>query len=176
MQWPHEDDTKADRDTWQESDIAGSGSRYKYWFEVHFDNRWPGSVRILRSFGHHHHFDGHPPHHGRVPGLARCRLVRFRCDMTSCSRSRSADRDPSLLVNHLRYVRKARRKSPKRRPSDGPTAFQLFFGKLYFLFNVKAVFLAAVFIFELGSLMCGVASNSTTLIVGVYLIQGSPHC
>ncbi|KAH7140952.1 major facilitator superfamily domain-containing protein [Dactylonectria macrodidyma] len=45
-------------------------------------------------------------------------------------------------------------------------ALQLLFGKLYALFNVKLVFLTALFVFELGSLICGVAPNSTTLIVG----------
>lgn len=45
-------------------------------------------------------------------------------------------------------------------------AFQLIFGKLYTFFSIKWVFLIAVLIFELGSLICGVAPNSTTLIVG----------
>ncbi|PWY88906.1 MFS general substrate transporter, partial [Aspergillus sclerotioniger CBS 115572] len=45
-------------------------------------------------------------------------------------------------------------------------AFQLLYGKLYTLFNIKAVFLVALFIFELGSLICGVSPTSTTLIVG----------
>jgi len=42
----------------------------------------------------------------------------------------------------------------------------LLFGKFYTFFNVKWVFLAALFIFELGSLICGVAPSSTVLIVG----------
>ncbi|KAJ5578221.1 MFS general substrate transporter [Penicillium hispanicum] len=45
-------------------------------------------------------------------------------------------------------------------------SFQLLYGKLYALFNIKWVFLAALFIFELGSLICGVAPTSTVLIVG----------
>ncbi|KAL8717164.1 MAG: hypothetical protein Q9225_005574 [Loekoesia sp. 1 TL-2023] len=45
-------------------------------------------------------------------------------------------------------------------------AFQLIFGKLYTFFSIKWVFLIAVFIFELGSLICGVAPNSAALIVG----------
>ncbi len=45
-------------------------------------------------------------------------------------------------------------------------AFQLFFGKLYMLFNVKWVLLSALFIFEVGSLVCAVAPSSTALIVG----------
>lgn len=39
------------------------------------------------------------------------------------------------------------------------------YGKFYTLFPVKWVFLAALFLFELGSLICGVAPNSTTLII-----------
>jgi MFS family permease len=46
------------------------------------------------------------------------------------------------------------------------SAFQLFFGRLYHRFSVKWVFLWSLFIFELGSLICGVAPNSTLLIVG----------
>ncbi|RDW64396.1 MDR family MFS transporter [Aspergillus mulundensis] len=45
-------------------------------------------------------------------------------------------------------------------------SFQLLYGKLYTLFQVKWVYLSALFLFELGSLICGVAPNSTTLIVG----------
>lgn len=46
------------------------------------------------------------------------------------------------------------------------SAFQLLFGKFYALFNIKWVFLTALFIFEVGSLVCGVAPTSTALIVG----------
>ena len=45
-------------------------------------------------------------------------------------------------------------------------AFQLLFGKFYTFFSIKWVFLVALFIFEVGSLLCGVAPNSTALIVG----------
>lgn len=45
-------------------------------------------------------------------------------------------------------------------------AFQLLFGKFYMLFNVKWVLLSALFIFEVGSLVCAVAPTSTALIVG----------
>ena len=44
--------------------------------------------------------------------------------------------------------------------------FQLVFGKLYTFFSIKWVYTAAIAIFELGSLVCGVAPNSTALIVG----------
>jgi MFS family permease len=39
-------------------------------------------------------------------------------------------------------------------------------GKIYTHFHSKAVFLVFVFVFELGSLICGVAPNSAALIVG----------
>ncbi|KAL1854442.1 hypothetical protein Daus18300_011462 [Diaporthe australafricana] len=45
-------------------------------------------------------------------------------------------------------------------------ALQLPFGKLYALYNIKIVFLCALFLFELGSLICGVAPNSMTLVIG----------
>ncbi|KAI1082704.1 putative efflux pump [Whalleya microplaca] len=45
-------------------------------------------------------------------------------------------------------------------------ALQLLFGKLYTFLSLKWVFLTAIGIFELGSLICGVSLNSTTLIVG----------
>ncbi|KAL8729324.1 MAG: hypothetical protein Q9166_004821 [cf. Caloplaca sp. 2 TL-2023] len=45
-------------------------------------------------------------------------------------------------------------------------AFQLAFGKCYSIFSIKAVFLTAVGIFELGSLICGVAPSSNALIIG----------
>jgi MFS family permease len=43
---------------------------------------------------------------------------------------------------------------------------QLLFGKFYTYMNIKYVFLTAIAIFEIGSLICGVAQNSVTLIVG----------
>ena len=45
-------------------------------------------------------------------------------------------------------------------------AFQLLYGKLYKFFSIKLVFLTGLFIFEVGSLICGVAPNSISLIVG----------
>lgn len=44
--------------------------------------------------------------------------------------------------------------------------FQSAWGKAYKYFPLKITFLISIFIFELGSLICGVASNSTALIVG----------
>jgi MFS family permease len=46
------------------------------------------------------------------------------------------------------------------------SSFQLLFGKFYTCVSIKWVFLAAIGIFELGSLVCGVAPNSTALICG----------
>lgn len=46
------------------------------------------------------------------------------------------------------------------------TAFQLLFGKIYKGFDNKWVFLAALFVFEVGSLICAVAPSSVALIVG----------
>ncbi|KAI1865521.1 uncharacterized protein JN550_008278 [Neoarthrinium moseri] len=45
-------------------------------------------------------------------------------------------------------------------------ALQLIFGKFYTFWDIKTVYLTAIAIFELGSLICGVAQNSVTLIVG----------
>ncbi|KAL2870692.1 MDR family MFS transporter [Aspergillus lucknowensis] len=45
-------------------------------------------------------------------------------------------------------------------------AFQLMWGKLYTFYVVKWVYIAAFILFELGSLICGVAPSSTALIVG----------
>ena len=45
-------------------------------------------------------------------------------------------------------------------------ALQLFFGKLYTFFKIKNVFLTAIFIFEVGSAVCGSAPSSKALIVG----------
>lgn len=44
--------------------------------------------------------------------------------------------------------------------------FQSAWGKVYKFFPLKISFLMSIFIFEVGSLICGVAPNSTTLIVG----------
>lgn len=45
-------------------------------------------------------------------------------------------------------------------------AFQLLFGKFYTFYSIKTVYLVAIAIFELGSLVCGAAPNSTALIIG----------
>ncbi|MCJ1281990.1 hypothetical protein MMC26_001313 [Xylographa opegraphella] len=45
-------------------------------------------------------------------------------------------------------------------------AFQLFFGKLYTFFSIKWVYLSTIAIFELGSLICGVAPTSIAFIIG----------
>jgi MFS family permease len=46
------------------------------------------------------------------------------------------------------------------------SGFQLFMGRVYTFYNPKTVFISCIAVFELGSLVCGVAPNSTTLIVG----------
>jgi MFS family permease len=45
-------------------------------------------------------------------------------------------------------------------------ALQLIFGKMYTFYNIKWIYLGAIFPFEVGSLVCGVAPNSTALIIG----------
>jgi Major Facilitator Superfamily len=45
-------------------------------------------------------------------------------------------------------------------------SFQSTWGKVYKYFPLKLSFLISIFIFEVGSLICAVANNSTTLIVG----------
>jgi MFS family permease len=45
-------------------------------------------------------------------------------------------------------------------------ALQLLFGKFYSYFSIKWTYLVAISIFELGSLICGVANSSLTLIIG----------
>jgi hypothetical protein len=46
------------------------------------------------------------------------------------------------------------------------TSLQPSFGKVYTYFNVKWTYMSALAIFELGSVLCGAAVNSTMLIVG----------
>jgi MFS family permease len=62
------------------------------------------------------------------------------------------------------------RVSPKLTPSTAyliaTGAVQLLLGKFYSFFSVKWVFLGAIGVFEVGSLICGVAPNSITLIIG----------
>lgn len=45
-------------------------------------------------------------------------------------------------------------------------AFMLFMGRIYTFYNPKWVFISALFVFEVGSAICGAAPNSTALIVG----------
>ncbi|EPS36467.1 hypothetical protein H072_10030 [Dactylellina haptotyla CBS 200.50] len=45
-------------------------------------------------------------------------------------------------------------------------AFQLLFGKFYTFYSVKWVYLSALFIFEVGSIVCAAAPTSTALIIG----------
>jgi MFS family permease len=45
-------------------------------------------------------------------------------------------------------------------------AFQPTWGKAFKFFDLKYSYLVTIFIFELGSLICGIAKSSTTLIVG----------
>lgn len=46
------------------------------------------------------------------------------------------------------------------------SSFQLFYGKLYSVFSIKAIYLGAIALFEAGSLICATAPNSVALIVG----------
>ncbi|KAI1453653.1 major facilitator superfamily domain-containing protein [Annulohypoxylon moriforme] len=46
------------------------------------------------------------------------------------------------------------------------SSFQLFYGKLYSLFSIKLVYLTAIALFEIGSLICTTAPNSIALIIG----------
>lgn len=50
--------------------------------------------------------------------------------------------------------------------------FQSTWGKAYKYFPLKKVFLIAIFIFELGSLVCGVAPNSVAFIIGRAIAGG----
>lgn len=45
-------------------------------------------------------------------------------------------------------------------------SFQLIYGKLFSFYSVKTVFLTAVAIFEVGSLICATAPTSSAFIVG----------
>lgn len=46
------------------------------------------------------------------------------------------------------------------------TALQPLYGKLYDSFSVKTVYLVAIFVFEIGSLVCATAPSSTAFVVG----------
>jgi MFS family permease len=56
--------------------------------------------------------------------------------------------------------------SPEDSQLTEAPSFQLLFGKFYTFFSIKYVYLIAIAIFELGSLICGVAPNSISLIIG----------
>jgi MFS family permease len=43
---------------------------------------------------------------------------------------------------------------------------QLLWGRFFTFFNLKWAYLVSIVIFEIGSLICGVSPNSTTLIIG----------
>ncbi|KAI8165881.1 Rubrofusarin-specific efflux pump aurT [Colletotrichum sp. SAR 10_65] len=45
-------------------------------------------------------------------------------------------------------------------------ATQLLWGRIFTFYSTKAVYLIAIFLFELGSLLCGVAPNSVAFIIG----------
>ncbi|GFF62110.1 putative HC-toxin efflux carrier TOXA [Aspergillus lentulus] len=45
-------------------------------------------------------------------------------------------------------------------------AFQLLFGKIYTFYPVKTVMLGSILLFEVGSVVCGAAPNSTAFIIG----------
>ncbi len=45
-------------------------------------------------------------------------------------------------------------------------AFQLLWGRIFTFFNLKWAYLVSIIIFEIGSLICAISPNSTTLIVG----------
>ncbi|KAF4122937.1 Major Facilitator Superfamily [Geosmithia morbida] len=46
------------------------------------------------------------------------------------------------------------------------SVFQPVYGRVYTMFSAKWSYLASIAVFEIGSLICGVAPNSTTLIIG----------
>jgi MFS family permease len=59
---------------------------------------------------------------------------------------------------------------PSLRPSSAymlmTCAFQLFIGRVYTFYSAKIVFLCCIFLFEIGSAICGAAPNSPVFIVG----------
>ncbi len=46
------------------------------------------------------------------------------------------------------------------------SAFLLLFGRIYTFYSPKTIFLSSIGCFELGSLVCGAAPNSTAFIIG----------
>ena len=49
------------------------------------------------------------------------------------------------------------------------------YGTVYRIFSVKWTYLAAIFVFEIGSLLCAVAPNSTSFIVGRAIAGVTSH-
>lgn len=45
-------------------------------------------------------------------------------------------------------------------------SFQIFWGRLYTFYDLKTTYIAAIAIFEVGSLLCAVAPTSAAFIVG----------
>lgn len=45
-------------------------------------------------------------------------------------------------------------------------AFQLLYGKIYTFYSIKYTLLASIFLFEIGSAICGAAPNSVAFIIG----------
>lgn len=45
-------------------------------------------------------------------------------------------------------------------------SFQMIYGRLYQQFNIKIIFLLALAIFEIGSLICALSPTSTAFIIG----------
>ena len=45
-------------------------------------------------------------------------------------------------------------------------AFQLLFGRIYTFYSPKTVYITSIFLFEVGSAICGAAPNSTAFIIG----------
>ncbi len=56
--------------------------------------------------------------------------------------------------------------APSPLSSNPCPAFQILYAKFYAFFNVKWIFLIALFIFEIGSLICAVSPTSNAFIVG----------
>ena len=46
------------------------------------------------------------------------------------------------------------------------SSFRMAIGRVYTFFDIRLVFLSCIGLFELGSIVCGAAPDSTTLIVG----------
>lgn len=99
-----------------------------------------------------HRSQCHPEYFRRLPEIIRRRMVRQRYVLCF---NFPVNPDVSGCTEHqyLGYLLTQ-------------AAFQLLYGRVYANFSVKYTFLAAIGIFELGSLVCGVAPTSTAFIVG----------